>query len=43
MSNDDIMNGFASMSMQTNQPSPPQQQTGGEASKKTNQDLLDLF
>jgi AP-1 complex subunit beta-1 len=42
MSNDDIMNGFASMSMETNQPPPPQQQMG-EASKKTNQDLLDLF
>jgi hypothetical protein len=43
MSNDDIMNGFASMSMQTNQPPPATQQLGGDASKKTNQDLLDLF
>lgn len=43
MSNDDIMNGFASMSIETNQPPPPQQQMGGEASKRTNQDLLDLF
>lgn len=43
MSNDDIMNGFASMSMQTNQPSPGSQQPGNDASKKTNQDLLDLF
>ncbi len=43
MSNDDIMNGFASMSMDTNQPPPPTQQLGGEPSKKTNQDLLDLF
>lgn len=43
MSNDDIMNGFASMSMETNQPPPATQQLGGEASKKTNQDLLDLF
>jgi hypothetical protein len=47
MSNDDIMNGFANMSMQTSQPPPPQQQqqqqAGAEASKKSNQDLLDLF
>lgn len=43
MSNDDIMNGFASMSMQTSQPPPATQQLGGDASKKTNQDLLDLF
>lgn len=43
MSNDDIMNGFADMSIQSNQPPPPQQQMGGEASKKSNQDLLDLF
>lgn len=43
MSNDDIMNGFASMSVQTNQPPPATQQLSGDASKKTNQDLLDLF
>jgi AP-1 complex subunit beta-1 len=43
MSNDDIMNGFADMSIQSSQPPPPQQQLGGEASKKSNQDLLDLF
>lgn len=43
MSNDDIMNGFASMSMQTNQPLPGAQQLGNDANKKTNQDLLDLF
>ena len=43
MSNDDIMNGFASMSMETSQPPPPTQQLGGEPSKKSNQDLLDLF
>jgi AP-1 complex subunit beta-1 len=43
MSNDDIMNGFADMSIQNNQPPPPQQQLGGEPSKKSNQDLLDLF
>jgi len=43
MSNDDIMNGFASMSMDANQPPPPAQQLGGEQSKKSNQDLLDLF
>lgn len=41
-SNDDIMNGFAGMSIQNNQP-PPAQQLGGEPSKKSNQDLLDLF
>jgi AP-1 complex subunit beta-1 len=43
MSNNDIMNGFAEMSIQNNQPPPPQQQLGGEPSKKSNQDLLDLF
>lgn len=42
MSNDDLMNGFASMSVQPNQP-PPQQPAGGETAKKSNQDLLDLF
>ena len=43
MSNDDIMGGFAGMSIQNNQPPPPAQQMGGEPSKKSNQDLLDLF
>jgi len=43
MSNDDMMSGFASMSMNTNQPPPATQQLGGDQSKKTNQDLLDLF
>ena len=44
MSNDDIMNGFASMSMETNQPPPASQQLGsGQEGKKSNQDLLDLF
>jgi AP-1 complex subunit beta-1 len=43
MSNDDIMNGFADMSIQNNQPPPPTQQLSGEPSKKSNQDLLDLF
>ena len=43
MSNDDIMNGFAGMSIQTNQPPPATQQLGSEPSKKSNQDLLDLF
>lgn len=45
MSNDDIMNGFASMSMETNQPPPAGQQLGGgqQQGKKSNQDLLDLF
>jgi hypothetical protein len=43
MSHDDVMNGFANMSMETEQPPPPTQQLGGEPSKKSNQDLLDLF
>ena len=44
MSNDDIMNGFASMSMETSQPPPASQQlASGQQSKKSNQDLLDLF
>jgi AP-1 complex subunit beta-1 len=43
MSNDDIMGGFAGMSIQNNQPPPPAQQLGGEPTKKSNQDLLDLF
>lgn len=43
LSNDDIMNGFASMSVQNTQPPPSTQQLSGEPSKKTNQDLLDLF
>lgn len=43
MSNNDIMNGFADMSIQSNQPPPATQQLGGEPSKKSNQDLLDLF
>jgi AP-1 complex subunit beta-1 len=43
MSNDDIMNGFTGMSIQNNQPPPPGQQLSGEPSKKSNQDLLDLF
>lgn len=44
MSNDDIMNGFASMSMETSQPPPASQQLGsGQQGKKSNQDLLDLF
>lgn len=43
MGNDDMMNGFASMSMDSNQPPPATQQLGGDQSKKSNQDLLDLF
>ncbi|KAL5120937.1 beta-adaptin [Pleosporales sp. CAS-2024a] len=43
MSNNDMMSGFASMSIQNNQPQPATQQLGGESSKKSNQDLLDLF
>lgn len=42
LSNDDIMNGFAGMSIQS-QPPPATQQLSGETSKKSNQDLLDLF
>jgi AP-1 complex subunit beta-1 len=43
MSNDDIMNGFAGMSLQNKQPPPPGQQLSGAPSKKSSQDLLDLF
>lgn len=43
MSSDDIMNGFADMSIQSNQPPPATQQVDSEPSKKSNQDLLDLF
>lgn len=43
LSNDDIMNGFAGMSIQATQPPPATQQLSGETSKKSNQDLLDLF
>jgi AP-1 complex subunit beta-1 len=43
LSNDDIMNGFAGMSMQTNQPPPATEQLSGQGGKKSNQDLLDLF
>lgn len=43
MSNDDIMNGFADMSIQNSQPPPATKQLDGEPSKKSNQDLLDLF
>lgn len=43
MSDNDIMNGFASMDLSgSQQPPPPQQQLQG-ASKKTNEDLLSLF
>jgi AP-1 complex subunit beta-1 len=37
------MNGFAGMSIQNNQPAPAAEQLGGDGSKKSNQDLLDLF
>lgn len=44
MTNDDIMNGFASMDLSGNsQPPPPQQQMGGQSAAKSNQELLDLF
>jgi AP-1 complex subunit beta-1 len=44
MSNDDIMNGFAAMSLDgASQPPPASQQLDGQGAKKSNQDLLDLF
>lgn len=43
MSNDDVMKGFADMSIETKQPPAAGQQLSGEPSKKSNQDLLDLF
>jgi len=43
MSNDAVMNGFADMSIQSSQPPPATQQLGGDQSKKSSQDLLDLF
>jgi AP-1 complex subunit beta-1 len=44
MSNDDIMNGFAGLSMGgASQPPPASQQLDGQGGKKSNQDLLDLF
>jgi len=42
MSDNDIMNGFASMDLSSQQPPPPQQQLH-ETGKKTNEDLLSLF
>lgn len=43
MSDNDIMNGFAGMDLNTQQPPPPSQQLNGEGGKKTNEDLLSLF
>lgn len=44
MTNDDIMNGFAGMSLGgTSEPPPASQQLSGQTAHKTNQDLLDLF
>jgi hypothetical protein len=43
MSEDDIMNGFASMDLSSSQPPPPQQQLNNAGGKKTNEDLLSLF
>lgn len=43
MSDNDIMNGFASMDLSGSQPPPPQQQLGQSGQKKTNEDLLSLF
>ena len=43
-SNQDILNGFASLDMGgSSQPPPPQQQLSGGEAKKTNEDLLGLF
>ena len=43
MSNDDIMNGFASMNIEATQPPPASEQLSNQPAKKSNQDLLDLF
>ncbi|KAK5115718.1 AP-1 complex subunit beta-1 [Meristemomyces frigidus] len=43
MSNDDLMNGFAGMSMNGGQPPSPQTQLNGSGEKKTKEDLLGLF
>ncbi len=41
---DDMMNGFASLDMNSlSQPPPPEQQLGQSTGKKTNEDLLGLF
>lgn len=39
----DVMNGFAGLSMGSQPPPPQQQLHGGESSKKTNEDLLGMF
>ncbi|KAK5942867.1 beta-adaptin [Knufia obscura] len=43
MSDNDIMNGFAGMDLNTQQPPPPSQQLNGQGGKKTSEDLLSLF
>ncbi|KAI9873669.1 MAG: beta-adaptin, partial [Watsoniomyces obsoletus] len=44
MSDSDILNGFASMELSSNQPPPPKSQMDGSAGgKKANEDLLSLF
>ena len=44
MSDNDIMNGFASMDLSSTQPPPAQKQMDGKAGgQKTNEDLLSLF
>ncbi|KAF2640406.1 AP-1 complex subunit beta-1 [Massarina eburnea CBS 473.64] len=45
MTNDDIMNGFASMNVSENGQAPPASEAaaGGQKAQKSNQDLLDLF
>jgi AP-1 complex subunit beta-1 len=40
---DDLMDGFASLSMNGGQPAPPQHQMDGGGDKKTKEDLLGLF
>ncbi len=42
-SHDNVMNGFASMSMQATQPPPATEQLSNQPSQKSNQDLLDLI
>ena len=45
MGNDDLMNGFASLDMNSGQPPPPQNQLNGDGGgdRKTKEDLLGLF
>lgn len=43
MSDNDILNGFASMDLSGSQPPPAKQQMGNPGGRKTNEDLLSLF